>query len=47
MVWQARTRGKSPDGRPRRTWEEGIKKILKQRGIEWNAVRTIDRDREK
>jgi len=46
MAWQARTQGKSPNRRPRQTWEEGIKKILKQRGIEWNVVRAIDRDRE-
>lgn len=43
MAWKARTQGKSPNGRPRQTCEEGIQKILKETEIEWTAVRAIDR----
>jgi hypothetical protein len=42
MAWKARTQGKSPNVRPRQTWEEGIQKILKETEIEWKAVRAID-----
>jgi len=47
MAWQARTQGKRLDGIPRQTWKERIQKILKERGFKWNAVKAIDRHREK
>ena len=34
MAWQTKTRGKRPKGRPRNTWEDGIKNILKERKLE-------------
>jgi len=34
-------------GRPWHTWEEGIQKILKERGIERNGVQVIAGDRER
>jgi hypothetical protein len=36
-----------PKGKPQQTWEEGIQKILKERGIKWNGVRAIARGRER
>jgi hypothetical protein len=32
IAWRAGTEGKRPKGRPRQTWREGIRKILKERG---------------
>jgi hypothetical protein len=37
--WPGRAQGKRPKRRPRQTWEEGIRRILKERGIEWDTVR--------
>jgi hypothetical protein len=31
MAWQARSQGRRPKGRLRRTWKEGMQKILKER----------------
>ena len=33
--------GKRPKGTPQHAWKEGIQKILKERGIEWNGVRAV------
>jgi len=33
MAWQVRTQGKRPKRRPQQTWEEGKRRILKERGI--------------
>ena len=38
MAWQFRTHGKRPKRSPRLMWEEGIHKIRKGQGIEWNGV---------
>jgi hypothetical protein len=35
MAKQATTEVKKPEGSPLHTWEEGIQKISKGRGIEW------------
>jgi hypothetical protein len=47
MAWPARTQGKTPKGRPQQTWEEGIQKILNERGIKWKGVRAIAQDCER
>ena len=47
MAWQARTQGKKPRGRPWWTWEEGVQKILKATGTDWNGVQAICRDRDR
>lgn len=39
MPWQARTQRKRTKRRPRQNWEEEIRKILKERAIEWKGVR--------
>jgi hypothetical protein len=40
-------RGRDPKEDPRQTWKEGIQNILKERGVEWNGVRDITRNRER
>jgi hypothetical protein len=47
IAWQAGTQGKRPNQRPQQTWEEGIQKILKEGGIEWNGIRAIAGDSER
>jgi hypothetical protein len=47
MVWQAITQGKRPRGRLQQACEEGVQKILKERGVEWNGRRAIARDHER
>jgi len=37
-------RRRDPKEDPRQSWEEGIQKILKKWGIEWNGVRAITWD---
>jgi hypothetical protein len=39
MAWQSRAQGKRPKRKPRQAWEEGIRRILKERGIEWDRER--------
>jgi hypothetical protein len=47
MARQARSQGKRPKERPRQTREEGIEKILKEKGIECKGVRAKARARER
>lgn len=47
MAWQVRTQGKRPKRRPQQTWEERIRSILKERGIEWDGVRAMPREGER
>jgi len=44
-VWQDRPEGKRPKGRPRQTWEESIRIILKGRGIGKNEAKILAKDR--
>jgi len=47
MAWQVRTQGKRRKRRPQRTWEEGIRRILKERRIEWDGARAMPRESER
>jgi len=41
MAWKVRTQGKRPKRRTQQAWEEGIRRILKERVIEWDGVRVM------
>jgi hypothetical protein len=45
MVWQARQQGKRPRGRPRQTWEDGIKDVLKRKGMDMTEAKNWAEDR--
>jgi hypothetical protein len=47
MAWQVRTQGMRTKQRFQQTWEEGIRRILKERGIEWDGVRAMTREGER
>jgi len=47
MAWEVRTQGKRPKRRPQQTWKEGMRRILKERGIEWDGVRAMTREGER
>jgi hypothetical protein len=40
MVWQARQQGIWPRGRPRQTWEDGIKDGLKRKGMDMTQAKS-------
>jgi hypothetical protein len=45
MAWQARQREKRPRGRPRQTWEDGIKYVLKRKGMDMTQPKKWAKDR--
>jgi hypothetical protein len=46
-VCEARETGKSPKGRPRKTWRKGLQEVTRQKGVTWKEVERIGKDREK
>lgn len=44
-VWETKMTGKRKKGRPKQTWDDVVKKILKKKGKEWNEAKRLARDR--
>ncbi|CAH2019842.1 unnamed protein product [Acanthoscelides obtectus] len=38
LIWEASVQQKTARGRPKKTWKDGLAKILKNRGISWNEA---------
>jgi hypothetical protein len=43
MAWQAK-QGKRPRGRPRQTWKDGIKDVLKRKGMDMIQAKNWAKD---
>jgi hypothetical protein len=46
-VYEARETGKSPRGRPRKTWKEGLLELTRKKGVTWKGVERTVKDRVK
>jgi hypothetical protein len=46
-VYEARETGKSPRGRRRKTWKEGLLELTRKEGVTWKEVERTVKDREK
>lgn len=44
-VYETRVPGKNKRGRPRKTWEEGIREEAASRGIRWKEIKQVAQDR--
>lgn len=45
IIWEARSNNKRKRGRPRKTWNQGIAKILERRGKTWDQARTMAKNK--
>lgn len=46
-IWEAKTIGRKKKGRPRRTWDNEVARILKSRGLVWKEAEVWAQDRRK
>ena len=46
-VYEAREIGKRSNGRPRKTWKEGLKEVTRKKGVPWKEMERTVKDREK
>ena len=40
-IWDTKVKTKRKKGRPKTTWEQEIGRILKERGTEWQSIKTL------
>lgn len=46
-VYETKVQGKNKKGRPRRTWNDGIKEEAEKKGIPWEGIKEMTQDRRK
>jgi hypothetical protein len=46
-IYESKTQGKSKKGRPRKTWNEGIREEAERRGQVWEGIKQKTQDRKR